>query len=196
MISKEVLLKFIADNNLTVKLAFNDLYGDEFHYSWEIYSNGKLLSDCSSFYTTKDYRKIDPLEVIGDRKCYSYIYKIAVNALNHYKIEAVLPTLDHIKMSQDLLGDIKDLGLPFVHRYNFGFHYIIKPAAFEYDEVGDQVELNLGDSGKITLAFGEMYLLEARRPSNLVIECTKCYNIRQSGTDEHLGFLYWPKHKA
>lgn len=58
----------------------------------------------------------------------------------------------------------------------------------EYNDGGMKVffeggQINVWDNSRIT---------KARRPSNLIVECEECYEIKNE-YDEHIGFIYTQK---
>lgn len=93
---------------------------------------------------------------------------------------------------ENLLKDLKELGLPVIHNYSHGFYYSLKPTGYEVDKELDQIlKFKIQDCGGLALSFYDAELTVVTRPSNLIIQCEKCYEIIQKETGGHLGYIYW-----
>ena len=92
---------------------------------------------------------------------------------------------------ENLLNDLKELGLPIIHNYSHGFYYSVSVDDFEEDKEMKNIKLVAGN-GHFCISFLDADLTVVTRPSNLIIKCKKCYAVFQKETGRHLGYLYWP----
>ncbi|MHB1418874.1 MAG: hypothetical protein ACYCX4_04690 [Bacillota bacterium] len=90
-----------------------------------------------------------------------------------------------------LIEDIKELGMPVILINNFGFVVRIDPTTLNIEDhdilyTSNDVIVRISTNGQVELQ-------SKHRPDNYIIECKRCYNLRQIRTDEVLAEIFWVK---
>ncbi|MCL5071913.1 MAG: hypothetical protein M1308_13620 [Actinobacteria bacterium] len=101
-----------------------------------------------------------------------------------------------MKTADVLFKDIEKLGYPKILVQTVTLTLQITPDLVQWGENKHWIEFHKSGEKVASLLVLNNYFYRIPRPSNLMVECEKCYQIANEETGELFGYLYWPKVKS
>lgn len=98
-----------------------------------------------------------------------------------------------LQSTNQLLEDINKLGMPEILVNHHGFMVRVKPMHGSMAH-GAIVFQGQGFVSHISL-LGDVVLVDKHRPDNYIIDCERCYGVKQAETGDQVAEIFWPSKK-